>query len=91
MSPTAIQLLEAQMVVSEFNGAVLDRDEAKILDLCDRWSVVAGCMRAFYKKDKDSFDWIMWTLSRRHGYEDLICKFWIANYELAAQETIAFN
>ena len=77
-------VLSAQVLIAEAKSTVMDRNTDKFLLLCASRNVfhLIGFMMCLYRDDKEAFDWIMYTLSINKGYEDFICKFWIANWQV---------
>lgn len=67
---------------------VLDRDELRLTALCDRCIVhelepfLIGSIRAYYGKDQESFEWLMYGISKVEGYENILAQFWLENWRI---------
>lgn len=97
MTLTDSQILDMRIAAHNMNAMVArivaDRDELRFHALCDESLAhglvpfLCGSMRACMTQDKDSFEWMMFCLARVEGHEDILCRFWIANWQMKMKGT----
>jgi len=87
MNHSIEQVLSAQMLITDARSAVEDRNAGKFLSVySDRNKLyLLGFVRSLYRTDKEAFEWVMYILSINKGYEEFVCKFWIANWQINEQ------
>lgn len=86
------QVLDIRVAAGNMSEAIArivqDRDELRFAALCDQCLVhglepfLIGGIRAYYGKDAESFDWLMYGLSRVEGYENILAQFWVENWRI---------
>ena len=92
MTFTDSQILDMRIAAHNMNAMVTrivaDRDELRFHALCDESLAhglvpfLCGSMRACMTQDKASFEWMMFCLARFKGHEEILCKFWMANWQI---------
>jgi hypothetical protein len=86
------QILDMRIAAHNMNDMVArivaDRDELRFHSLCDKSLAhdlvpfICGSIRARMNEDKAAFEWMMFCLARFKGHEDILCQFWIANWQI---------
>ncbi len=66
---------------------IKEEDEQGLVEyvrqLTPKWDVaIVGTLRFYYNNQFSSFEWIMYVLSRHKGFEELVAKFFIGNYQI---------
>lgn len=63
------------------------RDEKALVnyvrELTPEWdTTIIGILRAYYQRKMDSFEWAMYVFCRYKGFEDLVARFFIGNWQV---------
>lgn len=87
-SPSVEELAQMQITIQRVHNAVFDRNEDALLEALNEASFyphALGAIGGYYRNldtQEEDFLWIMFTLARYVGNEELLCKFWIGRWQL---------
>lgn len=74
-------------ITARLREIIKQEDEVDFIDciqqISPKWDMaIIGVLRAYYQNRIESFEWVMYVLSRYRGFEELAANFFIAHYQI---------
>lgn len=82
--------INAEIAISRLLEALATKDAEAFRRLASELSMPTACgfLRAYYKAQSRDFDWMMNALCMVEGYEEIVCRFWMAHWQLSAVDNL---